>query len=75
MVRERGVRHFRSKEAYRKSEAFIHMHVHKGPSKHPYQVRIRGKRHHVVHATPHHSRKPRHMVQTKMRGGVGRVRV
>lgn len=41
--------HFKSAEGYKKAQAFIHMHIHKGPSKHPYNVEIKGKNHKVSH--------------------------
>ncbi len=59
MAKERGkTRHFRTKRGYEKAQAYIHMHVHKGPSKHPYPVDIRGRRHKVKHnLMPRHSGK------------------
>ena len=42
-------RNFSSKSAYNKAQAFIHMNIHKGPSTHPYPVKIQGKSHAVNH--------------------------
>ena len=42
-------KHFKSKRGYEKAQAYIHIHIHHGPSKHPYNVVIHGKHHHVEH--------------------------
>ena len=42
-------KNFKSATGYKKAQAFIHMNIHKGPSKHPYNVKIMGKPHIVNH--------------------------
>jgi len=45
-----ATKNFKSASAFKKAQAYIHMHIHKGPSKHPYGVKIQGKTKKVSHA-------------------------
>ena len=44
-----ATKNFKSAKGYKKAQAYIHMHIHKGASKNPYKVKIRGKSHKVKH--------------------------
>ncbi len=42
-------KNFKSASGYKKAQAYIHMNIHAGASKHPYTVKIGGKGHKVSH--------------------------